>query len=114
MGLLSNNLNVQKKARIKAGYNYTLGDIEHRLLSKILESYVGSTDGVSVYGVFNDLREIDRGRLSLAAIKLERLGLLDKNIAIDHEYNGGEYFAFTITADGIDYLLENESIVSDF
>ena len=114
LGLLSNNLSIQKKARVKAGYNYAIGDIEHRLLSKVLESYVGSTAGVPVYGVFNDLRVIDRGRLSLAAIKLERLGLLDKNIAIDHQCNGEEYFAFTITADGIDYLLENESIVNDF
>jgi hypothetical protein len=111
LGLLSQDLNIQTKARRKVGYNYKLGDIEHRLLAKVLESYASSPDGVSVWSAFNDLEGVENGILSLAAIKLERIGFLDKNIAIDHEYNSSEYYAFSITADGIDYLLENEDML---
>lgn len=111
LGLLSQDLNIPTKARRKAGYNYKLGDVEHRLLAKVLESYASSPDGVSVWSTFNNLKGVEQGILSLAAIKLERVGFLDKNIAIDHEYNGSEYYAFSITADGIDYLLENEDFL---
>ncbi len=111
LGLISQDLNIQTKARQKVGYNYKLGDVEHRLLAKVLESYASSPDGVSVWSTFNDLKSVERGVLSLAAIKLERVGFLDKNIAIDHEYNDSEYYAFSISADGIDYLLENEELL---
>ncbi len=109
--MLSQDLNIPTKARRKVGYNYKLGDVEHRLLAKVLESYATSPDGVSVWITFNDLKGVEQGILSLAAIKLERVGFLDKNIAIDHEYNDSEYYAFSITADGIDYLLENEELL---
>jgi DNA-binding transcriptional ArsR family regulator len=48
---------------------------------------------------------VSDGHLSIALIKLERLGYLDKSIVEDGNY---EYYGFSITADGIDYLLENE------
>jgi len=111
LGLISQNLDIPTKARRKVGYNYKLGDVEHRLLAKVLESYASSPDGVSVWSTFKDIKGVEQGMLSLAAIKLERVGFLDKNIAIDHEYDGGEYYAFSITADGIDYLLENEELL---
>lgn len=111
LGLLSQDLNIQMKARRKVGYNYKLGNVEHRLLAKVLENYASCPDGVSVWSTFNDLKGVGSRILSLAAIKLERVGFLDKSIAIDHEYNGSEYYAFSITADGIDYLLENEELL---
>ncbi|MEQ0723403.1 TIR domain-containing protein [Stutzerimonas stutzeri] len=111
LGLLSQDLNVQINARRKVAYDYKLGGIEHRLLAKVLESYASSPDGVSVWSAFNELKDVDQGILSLAAIKLERVGFLDKAIAVDHEYNNTEYYAFSITADGIDYLLANEHLL---
>lgn len=111
LGVLSQDLNIQTKPRRKLGYNYKLGDIEHRLLAKVLESYASSPDGVSVWSTFNNLKGVEQGVLSLAAIKLERVGFLDRSIAIDHNYNDSEYYAFSITADGIDYLLENEDLL---
>ena len=110
LGLISQDLDIQRKARRKIGYNYTLGNVEHRLLAKVLESYASSPDGVSVWRTFNDLKGVEEGVLSLAAIKLERMGYLDKNIAVDQD-DGHEYYAFSITADGIDYLLENEQLL---
>ena len=108
LSLISQDLDIQKKARRKVGYNYTVGDVEHRLLAKVLESYTSSPEGVSAWQAFNNLKGVEQGILSLAAIKLERLGYLDKNIAVDQNH---EYYAFSITADGIDYLLENEALL---
>lgn len=111
LGGLSQDLNIDLKARKKVGYNYKLGDIEDRLLVKVFESYATSPDGVAVFSTFNDLKGVEQRILNLAAIKLERVGFLDKNIAIDREYNDQEYYAFSITADGIDYMLENEDLL---
>ncbi len=108
LGLISQDLEVQKKARRKIGYDYKLGDVEHRLLAKVLESYASSPDGVSAWNAFSDLKGVEQGILSLAAIKLERMGYLDKSISDDGQY---EYYAFSITANGIDYLLENEELL---
>lgn len=108
LGLISQDLEIQKKARRKAGSTYKLGDVEHRLLATVLESYTSSPEGVSTWNAFNEFKGIDKGVLSLAAIKLERTGYLDKSIMNDGQY---EYYAFSITADGIDYLLENEDLL---
>ncbi len=110
LGLISQDLNIQQKVRRQVGYNYTLGDVEHRLLAKVLENYASSPEGVSAWNTFNNLRDVEQGILSLAAIKLERLGYLDKNIAVNDQH---EYYAFSITADGIDYLLENEGLLHE-
>ncbi len=108
LGLVSQDLDIQKKSRRKIGYDYKLGDVEHRLLAKVLESYASSPDGVSVWNTFSELKGVEQGILSLAAIKLERIGYLDKTIVDDGQY---EFYAFSITADGIDYLLENEELL---
>lgn len=105
LGLVSQDLDVQKKVRRKVGYKYKVGKTEHLILTKILESYARSPEGVAAYAVFNEISGVSDGHLSLALIKLERLGYLDKSIVEDGNY---EYYGFSITADGIDYLLENE------
>jgi predicted nucleotide-binding protein len=105
LGLVSQDLDVQKKIRRKIGYNYKVGETEHLILTKILESYARSPDGVAAHVVFNEISGVSDGHLSLALIKLERLGYLDKSIVEDGDF---EYYGFSITADGIDYLLENE------
>jgi len=105
LGLVSLDLDIQKKIRRKVGYNYKVGDTEHLILTKVLESYARSPEGVAAHLVFNEIKGISDGHLSLALIKLERLGYLDKSIVEDGNY---EYYGFSITADGIDYLLDSE------
>lgn len=41
----------------------------------------------------------------LTALKLERLGLIERKIVA---YQDGEYYGFSRSADGHDYLLDNE------
>jgi hypothetical protein len=109
LGLVSQDLEIQKRRRKKSGSNYKVGDIEHRLLARALEGCMSSPNGVSAWSIFNDLNDIDNPLLVLASIKLERLGYLDKGI--DEDMNHEEFYTFTITADGIDYLLENERLL---
>lgn len=108
VGLISQDAEIQKKRRKKTGYDYKLRDVEHRLLTKILESYAGAPNGVSVWSAFNSLKEVGDGELALAAIKLERLGYIEKGIDSDMDH---EFYTFTMTADGVDYLLDNEEII---
>jgi hypothetical protein len=108
VGLISQDVEIQKKRRKKTGYNYKLGGVEHRLLSKILESYAGAPNGVSVWDTFNSLKGVEDGELALAAIKLERLGYIEKGIDSDMDH---EFYTFTMTAAGVDYLLENEDLI---
>lgn len=80
LGLVSQDLDIQKKIRRKVGYNYKVGNTETLILTKILESYARSPEGVAAHLVFNEIKGISDGDLSLALIKLERLGYLDKSI----------------------------------
>jgi len=82
--------------------------VEHRLLAKILESYAGAPNGISVWSTFESLRGMEEEELALAAIKLERVGYIEKGIDSDMDH---EFYAFTMTADGVDYLLENEHLL---
>jgi len=109
IGVISQDLEIQKR-RKKTGYHYKLGDIEHQLLAKVLENHAGAPNGVSVWSTFNNIRGVDEGLLALAAIKLERLGYIKKGI--DSDIND-EFYTFAMTADGVDYLLENEHLLKE-
>lgn len=110
LGLVTQDLKIQKRRRKKSGYNYSLGDVEHRLLAKVLESHANSPHGVSVWSTFNEFKGINEGKLGLASIKLERMGYIEKSIDTDMDH---EFYTFAISADGIDYLLENEHLIEE-
>lgn len=84
-------------------------EAEHLLLAKILENNAGAPNGVAVWSTFNELRGMDKSVLALASTKLERLGYIEKGIDSDID---NEFYTFAITADGIDYLLENEDLIN--
>lgn len=105
LGLISKDLTIERKSRRSINYNYELGDIEHRLLAKILESHTSDPDGVSVHRIFGELDDIPRAMLNVAVIKLERTGLVDKSI--DHEQYDS-YYIVHMSTDGINYVLDNE------
>jgi hypothetical protein len=110
LGLIS-SIESSVTRRKKTGYDYKSGPTEIQLLNVILAEYAGSPDGVSVWSIFNQLKRIPKGSIGLASIKLERMGYIEKSIATDND--GNNYYAFSITADGIDYLLENEHMPTE-
>lgn len=110
-GLITSNIEIQKKQLKSPVYNYKIGDIEHRLLVKVLEkNYVCMPGEFSVWEVFNDINDVNNDKLSMASIKLEKIGLLSKEIYSNEHH---EFYVFTITTDGLDYLLENEHLIEN-
>lgn len=70
---------------------------------EILEHSALSPEGVAWNYIFND----NKGQFDkLTALKLERRGLIARKIVADQ--NNEEYYLVSLSADGRDYLLDNE------
>jgi hypothetical protein len=86
--------------------DYKLQDVDLLFLAECVKSRVTSPDGQTFHSISNQLKYPDHA-LMLSAIKLDRLGYVEK--FIEQELQGyGEFFAFRATDDGIDILLKNE------
>lgn len=84
-------------------YSYPLGLPEQLLLMEILKHSALSPEGVSWHYIFDDK---NKGQFDkLAALKLERLGLIKRKIVA---YEDRKYNEVSLSADGQDYLLDNE------
>ena len=77
---------------------------------KNTECHSAFPNGVSVWSVFNEFKGINKVNLGLASAKLERMGYIEKSIGTDEDR---EFYTFAISADGIDYLLENEHLIEE-
>ena len=102
LGMLTPEVHITTAPR-RPKYSYPLGLPEQLLLMEILEHSVLSPEGVSWYYVFNNEKtgQFDK----LTALKLERLGLIERKIVAGQDE---EYYVVSLSADGQDYLLENE------
>ena len=95
------------KARITTAprhpkYSYPIGQPEQLLLMEILEQSTLFQGGASL----RQLLDYKQGRFdALTVEKLKCLGLIKQEIVEDSD---GEYYTVTLSADGMDYLLENE------
>lgn len=76
------------------------------MLLEIFEKGLHSVEGVVSGELFNDSEPNDF--YSIAIVKLERLGLIQKSICADGMY---EYYTYSVTPDGLDYILANETEV---
>ncbi|MBC3434857.1 nucleotide-binding protein [Pseudomonas sp. BW16M2] len=103
LGLASEDKDIIKARVKKTGFNYNIGIPERKPLLTIFEKCIHLTEGVPSGELFTLKNESEF--LSIAAIKLERLGLIEKAI---HADNNWEYYTYSVTADGIDYILTNE------
>ena len=103
LGMLTPEARVTTAPR-RRKYSYPIGLPEQSLLMEILERSAFSPEGVSWSRLVNGERPGQFDALTME--KLERLGLIGRTIASD-EY-GEEYYVISLSADGRDYLLENE------
>lgn len=106
LGLASDDVNFIKVRTKKTGFDYKVGITELRLLLEIFEKSLHNVEGVVSGEIFNEteLNEF----YSIAVVKLERLGLIQKSIRADGMY---EYYTYSVTPDGLDYILANEAEV---
>lgn len=108
LGLLSEQIKVQQKERKIPAYNYEVGKTEREVMKSIMEYYLDSPDGVLTSAVIESIDHSTKAFANIAAVKLERLGFIERGIF--HDDRGYEYYTFATTADGMDYILENTSL----
>lgn len=91
--------------------DYKLQDVDLLFLAECVRSRMTSPEGQTFYSISNQLKYSDHA-LMLSAIKLDRLGYVEKSV--EQEQQGyGEFYAFRATDDGMDTLLRNEDRISE-
>jgi hypothetical protein len=106
LGLASDDVTIVKARTRKTGFDYKVGTAELRLLLETFEKSLHNVEGVVSGELFSDSESNDF--YSIAIVKLERLGLIQKSICADGMY---EYYTYSVTPDGLDYILANEAEV---
>ena len=106
LGLASDDVTIIKARTRKTGFDYKVGTAELRLLLETFEKSLHNVEGVVSGELFSDSESNDF--YSIAIVKLERLGLIQKSICADGVY---EYYTYSVTPDGLDYILANEAEV---
>lgn len=77
------------------------------ILSSLLESYNNDVEGCAFWDLPNKIQsKISSITLNLAVVKLQRVGLIEKENTND--FNGNEYFSYRLTDYGVDICLKNE------
>lgn len=81
------------------------------ILGSLLESYNNDVEGCSSWDVPNKIQlHIPSPTLNLAIVKLQRVGLIEKeNVS---GFNGNEYFTYRLTDYGVDICLKNEDKIA--
>lgn len=84
-----------------------ISKIDLIVLSSLLDSYNNDVEGCVSWDLPNKIqRTIPRATLNLAIVKLQRVGLIEKENSSD--FNGNEYFTYRLTDYGVDVCLKNE------
>jgi hypothetical protein len=90
---------------------YILTDADLRFLGECSASHTEHPRGLSLFAIAGALPKQPSTSTRISAIKLSRLGYIEKNVEMDNN-NGEEYYMYTITEDGLDVFLQNESVYS--
>ncbi|GLH33668.1 hypothetical protein BR1R5_30560 [Pseudomonas sp. BR1R-5] len=106
LGNATEDTEIIKARTKKTGFDYKVGESECRLLLDIFEKGLHNVEGVYSGELFKESNQHDF--LYIAAVKLERLGLIQKGIFSDGTH---EYYCYSITPDGIEFVLTNEDEV---
>lgn len=86
--------------------DFKLQDVDLLFLAECVKSRVTSPEGQTFGWISNQLKRSDH-ELMLSAIKLDRLGYIEKSVEQDQQ-GYGEFYAYRATDDGLDIFLKNE------
>lgn len=82
--------------------NFELNNIDFNILEILVKTFTSSPKGFGIYVIKDELNN-QSCQIDLSAIKLEKLGYIEKRNATD--YDDEEYYAYKITNEGIEVLL---------
>lgn len=95
------------KARVNANPpSYQLVDNDLLFLAQCVKSKVSEPQGLPFYSIENQL-SASQQLLMISALKLERMGYVEKTVESDRE-GYGEHFAYGATDDGVEAFLQYE------
>ena len=86
---------------------YKLKNTDLQFLAECARSYVACPQGMGYFEILTRLKRESEPTLHISAIKLLRLGYVEKTVEHDQR-DGEEYFAYRITDDGLEAFLKNE------
>lgn len=86
----------------------TISENDLKFLSECIETYTNYPEGLGFNRICNNIKNISDSSLRISAIKLEKMGLIQKEILTDHD-NRYDFYAYTITDDGVNLMLKHES-----
>ena len=82
-----------------------LNATDFSILEELVSTFTASPDGYGIYVIKNDLNN-QSYEVDFSAIKLEKLGYIEKRN--EDDYDGNEYYAYKITNEGVEILLRRE------
>lgn len=92
---------------ISVNVSNELTSLDFTVLGALIGTATESPNGYSISTIKNRLKN-QSTRVDLSIIKLEKLGYIDRRNETDDQYEY-EYFAYTLTTDGIELLINNEN-----
>ena len=102
-----NHVKISTTNKLQANpHRYSLNDADYKFLNACLKSHTEAPNGLSFAAIWNTTRGVSDDALRIAAIKLERMNLIEKSIEKDAEYNN-TYYCYGTTDEGIDILLSH-------
>lgn len=90
--------------------DYKLSAVDLEFLAQCVKGHVAYPTGFSYHWISNNIRQ-DENLIALAALKLVRLGYVEKTVAEDER--GDQYFAYGATDHGLDIFLKHENEYAD-
>lgn len=98
--------------------DYKLFKIDLQFLAACLQTHTCNPDGLSFHSITHNMgyggygqEKKDDSLLQVAAVKLERMGLIAKTVEEDYQHGEGSFYSYSITESGIDTLLKNEELL---
>ncbi|WP_426370102.1 TIR domain-containing protein [Pseudocolwellia sp. HL-MZ7] len=99
----------------KLDLNNVLNELSEKdliILGSLLESYNNDVEGCISWDLPNKIQQdIPSASLNLAIVKLQRVGLIEKENGSD--FNGNDYFTYRLTDYGVDICLKNERKITE-
>jgi hypothetical protein len=91
--------------------NYELKQQDYKLLARCLGSHVDLPLSLSFHQLAGRSRAANEVAIQISLVKLERMGLISKRIETDDQH-GNDFYAYSITEQGVDVLLKNEFLLN--
>ncbi|MEO3988200.1 nucleotide-binding protein [Plesiomonas shigelloides] len=110
LGLIDRDNTTQNKRISVNPTNYQLKEHDYRFLAACLRSHSENPRGVQYSDISNLFKRKQDTLLQISLIKLERMGLIRREITTNDQYDY-DYFTYSITDMGIDELIAHEDLL---